>query len=86
MRDVQVDSRKINIIKEGWGHQNFPIYDKSIYLFKPSGIPEQHRFVSLAAVRLELISWLSEIIDEVYLSKFFDTVLYCMLKTKLQIY
>lgn len=57
MGDVQVDSRKIHIIKEGWEHQNFLIYDKQIYLFKPSEILEQHRFLSLAEVRLELISW-----------------------------
>lgn len=70
MRHVQVDFRKINIIKEDWGYQNFLRYDNPIYLFKPSGIPEQHRFVSLAAVRLELISWLRETVDEVYLSEF----------------
>lgn len=71
-------------IKEGLVFENYLAYGKPIRLFKLLRIPEQHGFVILATVKLELISWLSEKSDEVCQPILWYSVLHGILKTKVR--
>lgn len=66
-----------NKIKGSLGFQN-------ICLFKLPRVPEQ-QFVNLGTIILEPISWLSEKSDEEFQPILWYSILYCILKTKIQI-